>query len=225
MKRYFLYAMGVFLTLLVSRVQAQSGLTGINYQAVARNVNGTVMADKDVGVRISIIGGSANGAVQYREQHQVKTNALGLFTLQIGRGTASQGTFEDVPWRDANQFIKVEVAVDNGTYTDLGTMQLMSVPFALYAADGGKGGPAGPAGPTGPAGPQGAKGDTGDVGPVGAEGAAGPAGPIGPAGPQGAKGDTGDAGPAGPIGPAGPQGAKGDTGDVGPEGPVGPAGP
>src|SRR5699024_11418062 len=129
--------------------------------------------------RIAILGGSATGAVQYREEHGVKTNALGLFTFQIGRGSASQGSFEEVPWQDANQFVKVEVAVDNGAYTDLGTMQLMSVPFALYAADGGKGGPAGPAGP------QGAKGDVGPAGPVGPAGADGPVGAAGPAGPVG----------------------------------------
>jgi len=254
MKRHFPVYMIALLILAGVSAQAQTGLTGINYQAVARNLDGTVMADKPVEVRISIIGGSPTGAVQYREEHSVRTSALGLFTLQIGKGDASFGAFTDIPWNEANQFVKIELAVDNGSFTDLGTTQLMSVPFALYAAagnpgpqgpagpqgakgDAGEAGPIGPAGPVGspgPAGPQGAKGDTGDAGPVG------PVGPAGPAGPQGAKGDTGDPGPVGPqgpqgpagadgldgaAGPAGPQGAKGDTGDAGPVGPVGPAGP
>src|SRR5690606_1101597 len=100
MKRYFAYSVIVFLMLAGLSVKAQSGLTGINYQAVARNLDGTVMADKDVDVRISILGGSANGLVQYREEHGVKTNALGLFTLQIGMGVALQGTFAEIPWQD-----------------------------------------------------------------------------------------------------------------------------
>ncbi|RQP15355.1 MAG: collagen-like protein [Parapedobacter sp.] len=208
--------MGVILIFLTLGTQAQSGLTGINYQAVARNFDGTVMADKDIDVRISILGGSANGAVQYREEHRLKTNALGLFTLQIGRGSASQGTFAEIPWQDANQFVKVELAVDNGSYADLGTMQLMSVPFALYAADGGKGGPAGP------------KGDKGDTGAQGPQGKAGPAGPKGDKGDTGAQGPQGEAGPAGPkgdMGATGPKGPKGDPGEVGPVGPIGPQGP
>ncbi len=216
MKRYFPYYMGVILIFLTLGTQAQSGLTGINYQAVARNFDGTVMADKDIDVRISILGGSANGAVQYREEHRLKTNALGLFTLQIGRGSASQGTFAEIPWQDANQFVKVELAVDNGSYADLGTMQLMSVPFALYAADGGKGGPAGP------------KGDKGDTGAQGPQGKAGPAGPKGDKGDTGAQGPQGEAGPAGPkgdMGATGPKGPKGDPGEVGPVGPIGPQGP
>ncbi|WP_353182575.1 collagen-like protein [Parapedobacter lycopersici] len=226
MKRYFSYCVVVVLMLAGLMVQAQSGLTGINYQAVARNLDGTVMAGRNVDVRISIIGGSASGAVQYREEHRVKTNTLGLFTLQIGRGTASQGTFAAIPWQDANQFVKVELAVDNGGYADLGTTQLMSVPFALYTAGGNTG-------PAGPAGPRGVKGDTGDMGPVGPvgpqgdpgfQGPIGPEGPTGPVGPRGPQGDPGFQGPAGPQGDPGPVGAQGDPGPVGPVGPAGPQG-
>jgi len=36
---------------------AQSGLDGINYQAVARNTDGTVLAEKDIRVRLSVIIG------------------------------------------------------------------------------------------------------------------------------------------------------------------------
>ncbi|WP_257659235.1 collagen-like protein [Parapedobacter lycopersici] len=232
MKRYFSYCVVVVLMLTGLMAQAQSGLTGINYQAVARNLDGTVMAGRNVDVRISIIGGSANGVVQYREEHRVKTNTLGLFTLQIGRGTASQGTFATIPWQDANQFVKVELAVDNGGYADLGTTQLMSVPFALYTA-GGNTGPAGPAGPTGPMGPagpegsaglRGVKGDTGPAGPVGPRGSQGDSGLQGPAGPIGPQGLQGDPGSQGPVGPVGPRGSQGDTGPQGSAGPIGPQG-
>src|SRR5690606_12203887 len=145
MKRYFSLWVGAILVFLVLGVQAQTGLTGINYQAVARNLDGTVVADEEVDVRISILGGSATGAVQYREAHRVKTNALGLFTLQIGRGSASQGTFAEVPWQDANQFVKVEVAVVNGVYDDFGLMQMLCAPVSIQSAEGGNGGLAGPA--------------------------------------------------------------------------------
>jgi hypothetical protein len=217
---------------------AQDGFKGINYQAVARNTNGTVLSNQAVKVKISVLGGSANGPVQYMEEHLTNTNQLGLFTLQIGKGTPGTGTFAAIPWQNANQFAKVELAVGGGSYNALGNTQLMSVPYALYAASGNPG-PAGPQGIQGIAGIKGDKGETGSAGAAGVAGAIGPAGPvgpmgnpgavgpIGPAGPQGLKGDQGDqgvAGPAGamgnpgavgPIGPAGPQGLKGDKGDQG----------
>ncbi|MGF6850928.1 hypothetical protein QFZ51_006163 [Chitinophaga sp. W3I9] len=237
----------IFLLLMVSFhiVRAQSGLTGTNYQAIARNTNGTVLSNQSLTVRFSILGGSAAGPVQYQETHSTTTNTVGLFTLQIGKGTPLTGTYSGVPWANANQYLKVEVSINGGNFSELGTSQLMSVPYALFAANGTPG-PAGPAGATGPAGPKGDPGAAGPVGPIGPvgpvgpagakgdPGVAGPVGPIGPAGatgPQGAKGDPGVAGPVGPIGPvgpagaAGPQGAKGDPGVAGPVGPIGPAGP
>jgi hypothetical protein len=219
-----------------AKVSAQSGLTGINYQAVARNNDGTVLAKQNVRVRISILGTSASGPVQYQESHDLTTNTLGLFTLQIGKGSPSTGTLAGVPWQNANQYLRVELAIGGGAFTDLGATQLMSVPFALYAASGNPGpagatGPAGPTGAPGPIGPQGLVGPAGATGPIGLTGATGPIGPQGLVGPAGATGPIGLTGPAGPIGPqglVGPAGATGPiglTGPIGPQGLVGPTGP
>nr|WP_294873975.1 collagen-like protein [uncultured Pedobacter sp.] len=214
---------------------AQDGFKGINYQAVARNTNGTVLSNQAVKVKISVLGGSANGPVQYMEEHLTNTNQLGLFTLQIGKGTPGTGTFAAIPWQNANQFAKVELAVGGGSYNALGNTQLMSVPYALYAASGNPGpaGPAGPQGIQGIAGIKGDKGETGSAGAAGVAGAIGPAGPagalvnpaavlpIGPAGPQGLKGDKGDQGIAGLAGAMGNPGAVGPIGPAGPQGPQG----
>lgn len=217
----------------MARGYAQSGLSGINYQAVARNNDGTVLANQNISVRISILGGSANGSLQYQETHSLATNTLGLFTLQIGKGSAGTGTLAGVPWKNANQYLRVELALGSGSYTDLGSTQLMSVPFALYAADGNPGpaGPQGPAGPTGATGVAGPQGIPGAVGPAGPIGATGPQGPVGPIGATGLTGATGPAGPVGPAGAQGPAGPVGLTGATGPAGPIGltgaqgPAGP
>ncbi|WP_316812640.1 collagen-like protein [Pedobacter heparinus] len=152
-------------------VKAQTGLTGINYQGVARNTNGTVLSNQAVNVKISVLGG-AGGPVQYMEEHALNTNQLGLFTLQIGKGTPGTGTFAAIPWQNANQYAKVEMALGGGAYVALGTTQLMSVPFALYAAAGTPGpqGVTGPAGPTGPQGIQGPAGANGVLtGPAGGD--------------------------------------------------------
>lgn len=179
---------------------AQDGLSGTNYQAVVRNTNGTVLPNAAITVRFSILGGSAAGPVQYQETHNANTNQLGLFTLQIGRGTPVTGTFAGVPWMDANQFVRVEVNTGGG-FNVLGTSQLMAVPYALFSANGGLPGPAGPVGPAGPA------GIPGVAGPAGDPGVPGPAGPAGPAGVPGIAGVPGPVGPAGAVGPAGPAGS------------------
>ncbi|PSL47374.1 collagen triple helix repeat protein [Chitinophaga niastensis] len=213
MKRKLIF--GVIMCLLAAiphKVLAQSGLSGINYQAVARNANGTILGNQALQIRFSILSGSASGNVQYQETQDATTNQLGLFTLQIGKGSPVSGTFAGIPWSQANQYLKVEVSIGGGNFSELGTSQLMSVPYAIYAGNGGI------PGPKGDPGQQGTKGDPGVAGPIGP---VGPIGPIGATGATGLKGDPGVAGPTGATGPAGLIGATGPKGDPGVAGPTG----
>ena len=226
MKKICTFLLTVSIVLLACQSYAQVPQK-INYQAVARNSSGALLASTNIAVRISIHDGSATGTTVYQERHTATTNTLGLFSFGIGTGSVITGTFAGIDWSTGNKFLQIELDPAGATsYIDMGTQELLSVPFALYAANGGITGPAGPAGATGPAGPAGAVGATGPAGPAGADGADGPMGPTGPAGPEG-----GPAGPTGPEGPAGPAGATGATGATGPAGPAGatgaagPAGP
>lgn len=190
-----------------------------------------------VGVRISVLQGSATGTVAYMETQNVTTNLNGLMSLEIGAGTVVSGNFSAIDWGNGPYFIKTESDPNGGTnYTISGTQQLLSVPFALYAANAGGGtpgpqGPVGPQGPQGPAGVQGAQGPQGEAGPAGAVGEAGVAGPqgaqgeTGPAGAAGAQGAPGAAGETGAQGPQGNPGPAGATGPEGPQGATGAAGP
>jgi hypothetical protein len=132
---------------------------GIPYQAVVRNANGQVAANAAATIKFTLHQNTTDGAVEYQETHALTTNAQGLVSAVIGQGTAVQGTFGGINWSNTTKFLQVEVDLGNG-YVDLGTQQLMSVPFALYAANG----PAGPQGPAGPAGPAGAAGPQGPAG-------------------------------------------------------------
>jgi hypothetical protein len=189
---------------------------GISYQAVARDNAGKELVNKDIDVRFSIIAVNPLGQVVYEELHSdIITSKYGVFSLVIGGGVKTGGLytqFSQIAWSTALHYLKVEVKFEN-TFIDMGTMQFLAVPYALYAQ---KSLEAGPQGPVGNTGPQGLKGDTGaqglkgDTGPQGLKGDTGPLGPkgdIGPQGPQGVKGDTG------PQGAQGVQGLKGDTGD------------
>jgi len=57
-----------------------------------------------------------------------------LVVLVIGNGTVQQGVFSTIQWGSAPHFLKVELDVTGGTnFVDMGTTQLLSVPYALYA--------------------------------------------------------------------------------------------
>ena len=68
------------------------------YQAVVRNANNSLVTNVQVGVRVSILQGSASGTADYVEVHTATTNANGLVTVIIGDGTVQQGTFADIDW-------------------------------------------------------------------------------------------------------------------------------
>lgn len=205
-----------------------------SYQAVAIGDDGTVLANQSIAVQVNVRADSNEGTIVYSETHAATTTAAGLFNLEIGFGTPTTGTLDAVDWGSAFHFLEVAVDENGGTnYEPIGLSQLLSVPYALYAASGPQGpqgeeGPQGPQGDAGPQGPAGAVGAAGPQGPTGTTGSAGPAGPAGPAGaqgPAGPAGPTGSAGPAGPAGPTGAQGPQGPMGEPGPDGNPGPQGP
>ncbi|MBL8002277.1 MAG: hypothetical protein JNL05_09975 [Flavobacteriales bacterium] len=107
---------------------------GFSYQAVARSTSGDPLAAQAVGVQFVLHQGNAFGAVVYAESHATTTNAHGLFSLTVGGGSASAGTFSAIDWSNGPYFLEVGLDVgNNGSYLAMGTQQLMSVPYALYA--------------------------------------------------------------------------------------------
>jgi hypothetical protein len=168
----------------------------MSYQSVVRNPSNTLVTNAPVGIRMSILQGSASGTPVYVETHTATTNTNGLATLSIGGGTVVSGSMATIIWSAGPYFIKTETDPTGGTnYTIIGTTELMSVPYALYAENAGTSGPAGPQGPAG------AQGPIGNDGPIGLTGSAGAQGIQGPAGAQGAAGTNGSVGPQGPAGP------------------------
>ncbi len=106
----------------------------MDFQSLVRDANGNFVSNKTIGVQISILKTSATGTVVYRETHSVTTNANGLLTLTIGKGTVKAGTFASIDWSAGPYFLKTEMDVNGGTsYTLTQTTQMMSVPYALYA--------------------------------------------------------------------------------------------
>ncbi|MFN6072835.1 MAG: fibrobacter succinogenes major paralogous domain-containing protein, partial [Bacteroidota bacterium] len=107
----------------------------INFQSVLRNTTGEVVSNSSVSLRISILSGTITGTLVYSETHAKTTDAGGLMSLQIGGGTVSSGVFGNINWGSTSHFIKLEADFSGGSnYVVLGTQELMSVPYALYAS-------------------------------------------------------------------------------------------
>lgn len=119
-------------------LQAQNVPQAINYQAVARNAAGSTLPNQNIRLKISILQGSQFGPVQYSETQAVTTNQFGLFSIKVGRGVPVTGVFSNVPWEDADQWMQVEMDPNGGSnFFLMGTSELLSVPYALYAQKAG----------------------------------------------------------------------------------------
>src|SRR5215217_421852 len=126
-----------------------------NYQGAARNSNGQPIANQQISLRLSILDGNENGILQYAETRQIRTNSFGLYSVQIGSpGNIIQtGNIGTVSWGKGPKFIKVEIDPQGGNlFNNAGTAQLLSVPYALYAANS----------PTGEKGERGERGEKGE---------------------------------------------------------------
>lgn len=108
----------------------------MSYQAVVRNSSNALIINQPVGMRISILQGSASGTAVYVETQTPSTNANGLVSIAIGTGTVVSGTFSAIDWGNGPFFIQTETDPAGGTsYSITGTSELLSVPFALFAAN------------------------------------------------------------------------------------------
>jgi len=105
-----------------------------SYQAVIRGANNTLVIDKPVGVRVSIIQGTEFGASVYVETHTPITNVNGLVSLSIGTGKIIAGEFVKIDWSKGPYFVKTETDVAGGTnYQLTAVSELLSVPYAIHA--------------------------------------------------------------------------------------------
>ena len=111
----------------------------ISYQAVARNAQGQPLSETDIQVKFTLLTDSLTGAAEYSESHSLTTNSLGLFTTAFGAGTAETGTFAAINWASGTKYLKVELDAGTG-FVDMGTQQLLSVPYSMRSNTSAKAG-------------------------------------------------------------------------------------
>ncbi len=105
-----------------------------SYQSVIRDASGNLLINRQVGIRFTILRGTANGVAVFSETHRPRTNADGLVSVEIGGGTAIFNGIGNIDWSQGPYFLKTEIDPNGfNVYTITGTNQLLSVPYALYA--------------------------------------------------------------------------------------------
>ncbi|MBN2613453.1 MAG: fibrobacter succinogenes major paralogous domain-containing protein [Bacteroidales bacterium] len=113
----------------------------MSYQALLRNNNNQLIINREVKMKISIVKGSTSGTLVYSEIHTPTSDAGGLVSLEIGRGTEKNGSFNSFNWADAENndyYIKTETDPAGGiNYTITQTSRLLYVPYALHAKTAG----------------------------------------------------------------------------------------
>jgi len=106
---------------------------GFKYQAVLRDDASNILHDQAVGIQIEILSGDINGMVVYSETFELSTNDYGLVNMEIGKGQTPDD-FAAIDWSAGSHFIRISVDPEGGAaYEEMGTSQLMSVPYAMHA--------------------------------------------------------------------------------------------
>lgn len=121
------------LAILISLTTSAQSQQAFKYQAVVRNNIGNLIQNQLVAFRISVLQGVLPGTTVYQERHTGSTNNYGLANLEIGNGVVLSGVFSDINWTHGSIFLKIEFDPAGGTsYQDMGTSQLLPVPYALH---------------------------------------------------------------------------------------------
>lgn len=130
MKRIFtLLTVSIFSTAIFAQAPEK-----VSYQAVLRDGSSNLIINQSVGLKVSVLQGSATGTVAFSETHNTSTNANGLVAVQIGDGSVSTGSMVAIDWANGPHFIKTEIDPAGGTnYSITQTSELLSVPYALHA--------------------------------------------------------------------------------------------
>lgn len=149
MKNIYRIVMFIAVIFAAQPVLAQNigNLDGISYQAVAIDdqgkeivgvdIEGNPVNEKSIDVRFTIQKGES-GSVEYEEEHTTNTDENGLFSLTIGHGEVTGGEYThlmDIPWIDADQWLKVEISIEGRGYRMVSLQKFMTVPYSFYTDD------------------------------------------------------------------------------------------
>jgi hypothetical protein len=121
-----------YLFFVVISLPAQEVPQAFKYQGIARDGENVVTGN--VGLQLTIYRGSPTGPIAYKEWHFTTTNDGGVFSVEVGKGIPYQGDFTQIEWGSYDFFLEAGIDSDGGNdFVVMGTSQILSVPYALFA--------------------------------------------------------------------------------------------
>ena len=138
----------IVLAILFSNANLIAQITpdGILFQAIAKDANGNGAAGRNIYAKVNLLKGTATGTSVYAETFKVVSTDEGIFTIVIGKGTRISGVtnLKSIAWNEALYFVNIQIAIEptvpgigwtaESNYLDIGTSQLWTVPYALFAS-------------------------------------------------------------------------------------------
>jgi len=111
---------------------------GINFQGIARDNNGYILANKSINIRISIKADTLSSKIEYQEITPITTSVLGLFTIMVGAYETNKivtaGPFENINWSIAEKYLQIEIdTVGDLSFIYMGIQKINYVPYSFYA--------------------------------------------------------------------------------------------
>ena len=135
MKKLLLFLIAVSLIGGLTLSAQSTSAQGMNYQAVARDASGQVIANLPISLKISLVSKNGDQAEYYTETHQVQTDQTGLFKVVIGEGKEAVGKLADVPWAKDQVWLNIALDTKGGkNFALVSSAKLLSVPYAFHAA-------------------------------------------------------------------------------------------
>jgi len=117
------------------------------YQGLAKNPGtGGIATNTKVRLKVQVLQGSQNGPIVFEEHHNTTTNADGIFSVLVGRGSFSEeSTFNslyDIPWSQDSFYFSLSMSIAMkfppnrySPYLPIGMQQFFSVPYAMFAKE------------------------------------------------------------------------------------------
>lgn len=135
MKKLLLFLIAVSLIGGLTLSAQSTSAQGMNYQAVARDASGQVIANLPISLKISLVSKNGDQTEYYTETHQVQTDQTGLFKVVIGEGKEAVGKLADVPWAKDQVWLNIALDTKGGkNFALVSSAKLLSVPYAFHAA-------------------------------------------------------------------------------------------
>lgn len=115
---------------------AQNSGLGFNYQAVVRNVDGMLLANSDVSLRISLYPGQMASTPTWVETHNAHTDISGSFGINVGSGSRDANSnvtnYADIDFTAAYYWLKIEI-LEGNNWREVSFSQLPSSPYSEVA--------------------------------------------------------------------------------------------